>query len=382
MPTGERYHSLDNLRALAMLAGVLFHAALAYSPLVHPIFPTADHQHAAIVDHVIWLVHLVRMPVFFVLAGFFTALQIERRGMGGMVRHRLLRIGVPFVVFVPIVHVALTWLTMHAATTATHPSPLLAWIRGMLEAGPLPPHPPSTSHLWFLYYLLLLLVLTWVARSFELGRVATRIASWPPALVSTLIVGGVPIALALPLATVPAPHPAPESFLPQFWALGFYGVFFALGYRMRGYPEFLRQCTRWAPALLVGSLLLYVVFLALLAKRTPEEAFANASWPIALLEGLISVWMTLATLGLARVLLDRRHGVLDFLADASYWTYIVHLPILFAIQYQLLDVELPWPAKFACSVLMTVAACLVSYQVVVRPTPLRRVFGRGSSPRR
>ena len=42
MQAGDRIHAMDNLRALAMLAGVVFHAALAYSPLMHMIWPPAD----------------------------------------------------------------------------------------------------------------------------------------------------------------------------------------------------------------------------------------------------------------------------------------------------------------------------------------------------
>ena len=32
-----RFHYMDNLRALAMLTGVVFHAALAYSVFAHPL---------------------------------------------------------------------------------------------------------------------------------------------------------------------------------------------------------------------------------------------------------------------------------------------------------------------------------------------------------
>ena len=49
-PSAARVHALDHLRALAMLAGVLFHAALAYSPLLHPWWPAADRQHSPVVD--------------------------------------------------------------------------------------------------------------------------------------------------------------------------------------------------------------------------------------------------------------------------------------------------------------------------------------------
>ena len=65
----DRLHHMDHLRALAMLAGVLFHAALAYSPLMHGFWPLADRQASAGVDAVVWGMHLVRMPLFFLVAG-------------------------------------------------------------------------------------------------------------------------------------------------------------------------------------------------------------------------------------------------------------------------------------------------------------------------
>ena len=101
--------------------------------------------------------------------------------------------------------------------------------------------------------------------------------------------------------------------------------------------------------------------------------------PVALLQGYISVWMTLACLALGQRLLDRQQRWLQPLAEASYWTYVVHLPILFAIQYQLLDVEAPWWAKLIVAVLATLALCLLSYRLLVRRSPLGSLFGRSST---
>jgi peptidoglycan/LPS O-acetylase OafA/YrhL len=53
-------------------------------------------------------------------------------------------------------------------------------------------------------------------------------------------------------------------------------------------------------------------------------------------------------------------------ADASYWTYLVHLPILFAIQYPLMDVQLHWTFKFGIATLSTLGIAMVSYQWLVR----------------
>lgn len=374
MRTGYRLHSMDNLRALAMLAGVAFHAALAYSPLARPVFPTADRAGSVLVDVFAWFLHLFRMPLFFVVAGYFTALQVERRGIGGMLRSRVLRVGLPFVLFLPLVHLALSSSTLHAARTVAHPSPLLQMIRDLLQAGPLPDMPPGTSHLWFLYYLMLFCVLVWVARSLGLGPLAARAAELPPTWHLLVL----PLLLVPSLASVPAPHPAPESLLPQFWAFGYYGPFFALGLLLHDHPGLVDRLRAHVPWLVAGSVALYAIFLWLLQGQVANAAPDLAPWPVALLEATIGVWMTLACLSLGRVALEHANGVLRYLADASYWTYLVHLPVLFAIQYRLMDLSLHWTLKFAVSLVLTMTSCLLGYHLLVRPTPLGRMLGSRS----
>ena len=63
-----------------------------------------------------------------------------------------------------------------------------------------------------------------------------------------------------------------------------------------------------------------------------------------------------------------------WLADASYWVYLVHLPLLFAIQYRLLDVQMHWSAKFAIATLSTLALSFASYQLLVRHTPVGKML--------
>ena len=365
MQTDDRLHYLDNLRALAMLAGVLFHAALAYSPLVHSLFPTADRQGSAWVDGFAWGLHLFRMPLFFAVAGFFAAMLVARRGLGGLLRNRLMRVALPFVLLWPLLHYLLTAITLHAAQTAVHPGPLLLLIRGFLRGSGLPESLPGTDHLWFLYYLMFFYVLLWPARSFNLGAFAQRLSTLP--MLWLLVLG--PLAVVPALASVLAPFSAPESFLPQFWALGFFGLFFAFGYRLYQEPQLIERLQPFLPWLLLGSAVLYAIFLKLL------EAGAHNDWLMALLEAPISVWMTCACLCLGRRWLNVQHGVLRYFADASYWTYLVHLPILFAIQYWLMDREAPWLLKFAAAVVLTMLVCLLSYQYLVRPTALAKLVG-------
>jgi glucan biosynthesis protein C len=366
MPSPGRYHYLDNLRALAMLSGVLFHAALAYSPLAHAFVPTADRGQSAAVDVCIWFLHLFRMPLFFLVAGFFAALLVARRGLGGLFRNRLRRIALPFVIFWPLVHAALSYSTLHAAATVQHPSPLLALIRQLTQTQGLPEQLPGTGHLWFLYYLLLFYILVWSASNFGLEKLGNLVRGLSPAW----LIGFLPLLLVPALASVSAPNPAPESFFPHFWAFGFYGPFFAFGYLLFGQQAMIERLRPAAPWLLAASLVLYGAFWFLLHRQSPVTQAPSASLPIAVLEAYLSVWMTVVCLIAGKSLLDRSNAVLRYFSDASYWIYLAHLPILFAIQYRLLDVELPWSIKFAISVLTTFGICLLSYHLLVRKTLL------------
>ena len=44
----------------------------------------------------ILFIHIFRMPIFFVMAGFFAAMLYLRRGPGGLAQNRATRIVVPF----------------------------------------------------------------------------------------------------------------------------------------------------------------------------------------------------------------------------------------------------------------------------------------------
>lgn len=376
MQNDDRVHYMDNLRALAMLAGVVFHAALAYSPLVRNYWPTADAGGSVGVDVLAWLGHLFRMPLFFVIAGFFAALSVRKRGIGGMLRNRLARVSLPFLIFLPLVVGGLHWLTAEAASSARNPSPVLAWVKQtMTERGSLP-LAPSTTYLWFLLYLMYFFVLVWVVSTLELKR----LPSWLSNLRPWVLAGVAPLLLVPALASVGAPWPAPEFFLPQWWALVFFGFYFALGYLLFQRESLLEQLRPLTPFLLVFGLAAYGVFLGFIGTSQPGQP---RHWLQAALEAYAGLWLTLCCLQAGKAWLNGASGIMRYLADASYWVYLVHLPILFAIQYRLLDVAGAWQMKFAVSVLATSLLALASYQLLVRNTFMGKLLGgRGYAGKR
>ena len=93
-----RYHGLDALRGMAMLLGIVLHAALPYMPNVEEFWPT-DESSSPIINTIFQFIHIWRMPLFFILAGFFANLIISKNSWKSWWGNRLLRIAIPIVVF-------------------------------------------------------------------------------------------------------------------------------------------------------------------------------------------------------------------------------------------------------------------------------------------
>ncbi|PAY17370.1 glucan biosynthesis protein [Rhodopirellula sp. SM50] len=91
-PTIERRHDLDALRAIAMLLGIVLHAALSFSPIPWTV---KDSQTSEFYSVLFAVLHGFRMPLFFMLSGFFTAMLWRKRGLGGLIKQRLKRIALP-----------------------------------------------------------------------------------------------------------------------------------------------------------------------------------------------------------------------------------------------------------------------------------------------
>lgn len=370
MRATDRIHYMDNLRALAMLAGVVFHAALAYSPLLYRYWPTADTSGSAMIDVLAWFLHAFRMPLFFVVAGFFAALLVQRRGMAGLFRNRLQRVLLPLVVFLPVVSISMHWLTAEVVATVVHPSPVLAWLRSYLDTHGNLPSAPGWSYLWFLFYLFLFTVLVWVTSSLEFWRVTHWLAKLPPIVLALIM----PWIMALALSGTTVPWPAPESFLPSLWALVFFGLYFALGYQLFAHNNWLERLQPYALLLLCGATGSYAVLFWVsngfaVAQPTPLQRTLHV-----VLEAFVGCWMTLWCLLAGKRWLDTGNSVMRWLADSSYWVYLVHFPVLLAVQYRLLDMQMAWPLAFVISLSITLALSFASYQVLVRHTVVGRML--------
>ena len=106
--SSPRRHDLDALRAIAMLLGIALHGLLAYTG-----FPWAvqDANQAPWLGTVFAMIHGFRMPLFFLVSGFFTAMLWRKRGLQSLMRHRFNRILIPCLVGLVTVIPVMNWVS-------------------------------------------------------------------------------------------------------------------------------------------------------------------------------------------------------------------------------------------------------------------------------
>lgn len=374
-----RYHYMDNLRALALLIGVIFHAGASYSYIIHLVWPTADTSSSILMDYALWFFHTFRMPLFFLIAGFFAHLLLQKRGTTGFIKHRLLRITLPFVVFWPLMLISMIALFVYAAKHMPVHTFLIDMIRLGMEnpeamKGQKPPL--STTHLWFLYYLsMFCLIIAVLEKARAIGERVIAVLVHP---VSLLLV--FPLLSTLCLIRKFVPHPAPESIIPEGWALGFFGLFFLVGWALFVRQEILAKFQNYTPWLVISVIVNFGIFAyALPPQITVEAGMAMQHTPPPLdahailrviATGLMAWHASLLCLAWGQRWLNQASAVMRYIADGSYWVYIIHIPVVFYLQLYFHTKELPLLVEFLLISMITLGVGYLSYALLVRHTPI------------
>jgi glucans biosynthesis protein C len=361
-----RLHALDNLRALMMWLGIVLHGAAIYIVRETPI-PWRDEQRTPVADMLLAFIHAFRMPVFFILAGFFVALLLASRGPAGMAKHRAMRLGLPFAIFwLPIAFASavLALLFIHQMVTGTWGIDL-ALLDQFAHKPDLPEIPlgANTMHLWFLWMLL------WMSLATALLARLVPAAHWKgPARAMRCLVARWwgPLLLAIPLVVTDAGYPQgfmfpSGSFLPGLAEWAHHGVFFAAGIAMYGARDelFALYQRRWLAFALTG-LATWVVAGGSIEHHQPvlfAFAYGVTGW----------LW-SFALLGIALKWMSTRSAVLGYLSESSYWVYLLHFPLTIGFGALLYVTDLPGIVKMLINIGATTLACLATYHGFVRFT--------------
>ena len=406
-----RRHDLDALRSGAMLLGIALHAAISFMPGAEGGWAVHDPEQHEAFALILAVIHGFRLPLFFMISGFFTAMLWRRRGLRALIVHRCKRVLLPCLVGVATIIPMINAAGLLAGATVPEvqkedekgdeqkdeqkdeqgePEDLsgLLWIMYMVIS-----YLPIFHHLWFLWYL------CWLVALFAIYARIVDATQWrgPPRwLISSparylwlVPMTMVPQALMglLPGASEFGPDTA-IGFIPAPHILLYYAVFFGFGALYFDCDDTENRLGRWwwitLPVTLIAVLPLALDF------ATGDFGFREGLVPaqyyrlLSVTLQVVFAWgMTFGLIGLCRSLLKRENRVVRYISDSSYWLYIAHLPLVLLAQM----VVRTWPisawAKFSLVCVVVTGILLVTYEFMVRYTLIGTMLnGKKTRPRK
>ncbi|BFL64859.1 Glucans biosynthesis protein mdoC [Roseomonas mucosa] len=366
---------MDQLRAILMLIGIPYHVGLVYA--AHAVWIVESSEKSLPVTWVIQFSHTFRMPVFFLIAGFFSALMIPRRGLGLWLAGRAWRIGIPLLTSLILVSPLMVLASGVAAGGATNAIPTL-----LTEMSS--PSAAWTVHLWFLLYLLIYCMLfagLWLLGSrwglgAPIGRVQDRIEQNPwLGWLGLAALGLVVLASAVVAAKLDIAYLMGGIFVAgQFVADG---VMFLVGALIASRPTWFEAFIRprwpvWAVALATA------VTMAVFQDDDGDMSRAITYF----LMPVVGVLFAHLLLSSARLWLDRRTRLSAAMVEAAMTMYLVHVPIVLWLTVGFLAVGWPAEVEFLLITIITVAASYGFHCLVARHPILVVLFnGQAASAR-
>jgi peptidoglycan/LPS O-acetylase OafA/YrhL len=358
---GDRNLAVGYLRAFVTLLVLVHHSVLAYvtiappprafdhAPFLWSAFPVVDpHKWAG------WTVlagfnDVFFMSLMFFISGLFVTDSLGRKGAGGFLRDRLMRLGIPFAIAAAML-----------APLAYYPAYLLdggipaAYVSTLLS---LPNWNGGPA--WFLGVLMILALV-----------VAAISAAAPRALpgLAVLAAGAdrrpLRFFLGLSAASAAVYIPACLVFDPMQWLhlgpfavqasrMGHYALYFLAGIAVGAWGldrgllavggELARRWRLWWPASIVAAIALNVVVIAAYAaKGQPRLLWITVGGACFALSCAASCFLLMA---IFRRFVKGRNQVWDSLSANAYGMYVVHYAIASWIQFALLPADLPGAAK-------------------------------------
>lgn len=372
-----------------MLLGIVLHAAITYmvAPMEGLLWPLSEQGTHVSFDLLFWWIHGWRIPLFFVMAGFFAAMLVRRRGPGGFLKHRVDRILIPVavasVVLLPMMYYLWAWGWLSEGRVRWEE----VW-QVDFDTPAIEDHFMGPAHLWFLNYLVVFSFVYWAILKLRRAKPTDDEPTLGPARKWCFTSALRPIVFALPtfafLVYDPGFYTAYHHIIPltlEQWGyeviqLAYQGYFFIVGvYLFRLHRE-MDAIKKYAWIYLGFASVSFVLLAVVCVKLGGFGEFAEVQGAgRAAFAGAVSLFcwfMIWGMTGIGLTILAKPRAIVRWLSDSAYWVYLVHLPIVVVLMMLLKDWAAgPW-IKFGLIVSVTSVLTLVSYQWGVRYTLIGR----------
>jgi hypothetical protein len=401
---------MDSLRAAAMFLGLVLHAAVLFSQWT--IDPGRMHDEPSMFLHyVMELIHVFRMELFFLVAGFFSVLLIQKRGLNYYIKNRATRILIPFIICIALLQ---PWAAAHffLDITGSNGSLLTQYITYLTDPSYILVEPSPVGnwfwHFWFIH-LLIYFIASFSICSFLISKFNIKLKS--PTLLMNAIGGrfGVFILtlLTYPILIFSPPWADVPRIGTSIDVLLYYGLFFCFGALFFSHQKLLNQVQANVKYHIVPFVLALLILIPLIDKlritTQPEillqdwaffvtqeglsgllgnfpflqnpfnfsSVNAPAEWHLMCLLRAYTTWCAvLFLIQLFKRFCSKQTALGRYFADSSYFVYLLHFPLQMSLSYYLRDHIDSAILAFSVSLIGTLFFCLVLYHLICRGTPI------------
>ena len=359
-----------------MMLGLVLHSALTYNTINHgEAWIIKDPESTNLFsDSVVFIIHFFRMPVFFLVAGFFGSMLFYEREPIRMIKNRISRIAYPFIVFSLILWPIIIF-------TFGYTESIFLKINNPFEKALEPLStisdflPKTTFHLWFLYYLLLI-TLASVLLGLMLKKskkVTNRISSSFNCLIQKpilriLFFSGTLFILYVVLGT--SMVEVSVYLIPDLNTFVFHFFFYIIGWILFKSKHNLDSLMRYDWLSLISAFIIASIQGLIIQNWDSETMMSQyLNSELIMLSNAFIIWLFVFGITGLFIRYGSNHSKrMRYISDSSYWVYLIHLPLTVIIPA--LIWELPFHAifKFIIVLVITTIICFLSYHYLVRNT--------------
>ncbi|MFS1526358.1 acyltransferase family protein [Microbulbifer sp. 2304DJ12-6] len=371
----KRRYELDWLRVIAFGVLIYFHAAIFFVPFGQPLIQ--NEETSTMLEHFIHVSSQFRLALLFFISGvgvYFARRKLNERAFVEERSRRLLiplGVGLLFVV-PPMVYIEKVFLSKFEGS-------LLDFYPLVFTTGVYPEGNLSWHHFWFIAYLYLFCLLAiapfrWLAnldesrRDWFLSRFAGLGLYW---LIPFLFV---------PEVLLRWLFPGFRDLIHDWASFTLWFIVFLAGYCIANRVSLIDDAIRVRQLSLLLAVISTLSMYGLFEEPGPDlSTFENSMVGYVLWCGLrmTMVWCAILTcLGYAGKYLQFSNGLLNYLSEAVYPLFILHLTTLVAFGYFIVRFDWSVGMKYLALSTSTIVFILCVYQVGIKPfDSMRLLFG-------
>ena len=343
-----------------MLLGIPLHACLAYGEIEY-FWVLKDQSHSHLIDQGLNFLRLFRMPLFFAISGFFSALTIDK---GLFLEKRTKRLLAPLLVFffIIIVPLKLAWLAMEVPDKlyAFDLPYLIEHFKNSFFApsdGSHFRHSPNWGHLWFLLYLFLLSLISVPIRKyikFDFSRFGGLLTF---CIISTFL-----SYFLMKSHWVDQPfkmYPLPSLIM-------YYGTFYFFGWKLFKFKDLSLSKGLSYTFLIVGAILALLRSNLEVNTHLGFYEITHSNWQLNALATLATWSLVLGIIYTFKQIFNKESKAISYFVQGSYFIYLIHLPIIILFQIILNRVDSHWAIEFSITTLASLFFSVVIYHYFVK----------------